>query len=57
MELQTKFTFTKNNLQMTLFVGSCTGQEPFPFWRQLGQPMAIALPLPELNSLEIITSY
>jgi broad specificity phosphatase PhoE len=42
---------------MTLFVADCTGQEPFPFWRQLEQPMAIALPLPELNSLEIITSY
>ncbi|BAY77577.1 hypothetical protein NIES25_40440 [Nostoc linckia NIES-25] len=42
---------------MTLFVAGCTGQEPFPFWRQLGQPMAIVLPLPELNSLEIITSH
>jgi broad specificity phosphatase PhoE len=40
---------------MTLFIADCTGQEPFPFWRQLEQPMAIVLPLPELNSLEIIT--
>ncbi|MFN6563490.1 MAG: histidine phosphatase family protein [Nostoc sp. ChiSLP01] len=42
---------------MTLFVAGCTGKDAFPFWRQLGQPMAIALPLPELNSLEIIANY
>lgn len=40
---------------MTLFIASCTNQAAFQFWRQLEQPMAIALPLPELNSLEIIT--
>ncbi|MCF2145604.1 histidine phosphatase family protein [Desmonostoc muscorum LEGE 12446] len=40
---------------MTLFVAGCTGIEPFQFWRQLGQPMAIVLLLPDFNSLEIIT--
>ncbi len=40
---------------ITLFIAGCTSQEPFAFWQQLGQPMAIALPLPNLNSLEIIT--
>ncbi|MBD2516164.1 histidine phosphatase family protein [Nostoc sp. FACHB-973] len=40
---------------MTLFVAGCTGTEPFQFWRQLGQPMAIVLLLPDFNSLKIIT--
>lgn len=35
--------------------GNFTAEEPFHFWLQLENPMAIILPLPDLKSLEIIT--
>ncbi|MEH1920566.1 histidine phosphatase family protein [Nostoc sp.] len=40
---------------MTLFIANFTAEEPFHFWQQLENPMAIVLPLPDFKSLEMIT--
>jgi broad specificity phosphatase PhoE len=41
---------------ITLFVGRAASLEPFAFWQQLGLPSFAVLPLPGMNTVQVVNS-